>query len=86
MLVTILSSLFLIMTERVTRYPQDPEACSQDLLSSLVARLQDVRQPPVLRATCAAYAASFLARASFIPDALVVQALQVRDRPRTFRV
>ena len=56
---------------------QDPATCSEELLSALVARLQDGRQPAVLRATCAAYAASFLARASFIPDALVVQALQV---------
>jgi hypothetical protein len=38
-----------------------------------------MRQPPVLRATCAAYAASFLARANFIPDALVVQALKVHE-------
>jgi len=56
---------------------QDPATCSEELLSALVGRLQDGRQPAVLRATCAAYAASFLARASFVPDALVVQALQV---------
>ena len=66
------------------RFPQEPAACSHDLLTALVARLQDVRQPPVLRATCAAYAASFLARASFIPNALVVQALQVRKLPLSF--
>ena len=68
------------MNQRTVPSPQDPAACSQELLSALVARLQDGRQPAVLRATCAAYAASFLARASFVPDGLVVQALQVRMR------
>ena len=60
----------------------DPATCRQDLLSALVVRLQDVRQPPMLRATCAAYAASFLAWAKSIPNGLVVQALQVSQSPR----
>ena len=67
----------LTTSTRAAELPQDPATCSEELLTGLVARLQDGRQPAVLRATCAAYAASFLARASFIPDALVVQALQV---------
>ena len=44
----------------------------------LIRRLQDGAAPGITRAACAAYAASFLARASFVPEHLVVQSLQVR--------
>lgn len=44
----------------------------------LIRRLQDGAAPGIMRAACAAYAASFLARASFVPEHLVVQSLQVR--------
>jgi len=34
--------------------------------------LKDTRQPPVVRSAAAAYIASFLARAAFLPDGVVV--------------
>lgn len=55
---------------------QSPEHCCRALLHLLLSRLTDKRQPPVARSACAAYAASFLARAAFCPEALVVESLQ----------
>ena len=39
-------------------------------------RLTDVSQAPVARSAAAAYLASFLARASFVPPSMVMDALQ----------
>ncbi|GLI69244.1 hypothetical protein VaNZ11_013820 [Volvox africanus] len=55
---------------------QSPMYCSQSLVRLLLTRLRDVRQAPITRTACAAYLASFLARAAFAADALVVKALQ----------
>lgn len=50
--------------------------CAESLVQLLLARLRDGRQPPITRSACAAYLASFLARAAFCPPVLVVGALQ----------
>ncbi|PRW34096.1 RNA polymerase I-specific transcription initiation factor RRN3-like [Chlorella sorokiniana] len=55
---------------------QQPEQRCRTFLHLLLARLTDRQQPPIARAACAAYAASFLARAAFCPEALVVESLQ----------
>ncbi len=57
---------------------QEPAGCSGALLALLLARLASPNAAPITRAAAAAYTASFLARASFVPDALLVQSLQVR--------
>jgi RNA polymerase I-specific transcription initiation factor RRN3 len=54
---------------------QEPQR-STALARLLLSRLQDARQPPVTRAACAAYLASFLARSAFVSEALVVEVLQ----------
>ncbi|GLC47104.1 hypothetical protein PLESTF_001444200 [Pleodorina starrii] len=54
----------------------NPNQCSQSLIRLLQTRLRDSRQAPITRTACAAYLASFLARAAFVPDAVVVKALQ----------
>lgn len=41
---------------------QQPEQRCRAFLHLLLARLTDRQQPPIARAACAAYAASFLAR------------------------
>lgn len=56
---------------------QDPEACSRSLLALLLARVTSPTVAPITRSAAAAYLASFLARASFVPDAVLVDALQV---------
>ncbi|GIL92468.1 hypothetical protein Vretimale_19352 [Volvox reticuliferus] len=55
---------------------QSPVYCSQSLVRLLLARLRDARHAPITRTACAAYLASFLARAAFAADTLVVKALQ----------
>ncbi|GIL51718.1 hypothetical protein Vafri_7665 [Volvox africanus] len=55
---------------------QSPIYCSQSLVRLLLSRLRDARHAPITRTACAAYLASFLARAAFAADALVVKALQ----------
>ncbi len=47
------------------------------MLQVLLARLGDARSAPLTRAAAAAYVGSFLARAAFVPPALVVSAVQV---------
>jgi RNA polymerase I-specific transcription initiation factor RRN3 len=53
-----------------------PEQCCGSLVGLLLARITDRLQPPITRSAAAAYAGSFLARAGFIPEPLVVEALQ----------
>jgi RNA polymerase I-specific transcription initiation factor RRN3 len=53
-----------------------PEQCCSSLVGLLLARITDRLQPPITRSAAAAYAGSFLARAGFIPEPLVVEALQ----------
>lgn len=55
---------------------RSPAHCPASLVGLLLDRLRDGRQPPTTRAACAAYLASFLARAAFLPDALVVRSLE----------
>ncbi|KAK9817200.1 hypothetical protein WJX72_010975 [[Myrmecia] bisecta] len=55
---------------------QAPEHCSQTFAQLLLERLSDVRQAPITRSACAAYLASFLARARYVPEATVVRALE----------
>ncbi len=54
----------------------DARHCAASLVALLLARLRDPRQPPVTRSACAAYLASFLARAGFLPESLVVGTLK----------
>eukprot|EP00798_Chlamydomonas_sp_ICE-L_P000589 gene589-2011_t len=54
---------------------QHPKSYSRAFIDFLITRLQDARHPMITRSACAAYLASFLARAAFIPETLVVQAL-----------
>jgi len=52
-----------------------PEQCCSSLVGFLLARITDRLQPPITRSAAAAYAGSFLARAGFIPEPLVVETL-----------
>ncbi|KAG2498036.1 hypothetical protein HYH03_003797 [Edaphochlamys debaryana] len=54
----------------------NPATCSPSLVRLLLSRLRDTRQPPITRVACAAYLASFLARAAFLGEGLVVKTLQ----------
>lgn len=47
------------------------------MLQLLLARLGEALSAPMTRAAAAAYTGSFLARAAFVPPALVVSAVQV---------
>jgi len=58
----------------VARYA--PEHCCSSFVGLLLTRITDRLQPPITRSAAAAYAGSFLARAGFIPEPLVVEALQ----------
>ena len=53
-----------------------PEQCCGSFVGFLLSRITDRLQPPITRSAAAAYAGSFLARAAFIPEPLVVEALQ----------
>lgn len=55
---------------------REPEHCSRSLVRLLLSRVQDSGQPPTLRAACAAYLSSFLARAAFLPQATVTSTLK----------
>ncbi|KAI3426053.1 hypothetical protein D9Q98_008021 [Chlorella vulgaris] len=55
---------------------QAPEPRCRAFLRLLINRMVDRQQPPIARSACAAYAASFLARAAFCPEHLVVDSLQ----------
>ena len=58
-------------------FPQEPAACSSAFITLLLARLTSPGVAPITRAAAAAYVASFLARAAYVPDELLVQSLQV---------
>ena len=49
---------------------QSPDHCCRAFLHLLISRLTDKQQPPIARAACAAYAASFLARQASQPTSL----------------
>lgn len=53
-----------------------PESCCREFLNLLLSRLMDKMQPSITRSACAAYIASFLARAAYIPEPLVIESLQ----------
>ena len=55
---------------------QGPQQCSASLLQLLLQRLTNPNVAPITRSAAAAYLASFLARASFIPEPLLLQTLQ----------
>ena len=52
-----------------------PDSCLQSFLHFLLSKLMDKMQPSVTRSACAAYIASFLARAAFVPEPIVVESL-----------
>lgn len=56
---------------------QDPDHCIPGLLSILLDRLTSPKYAPISRSSACAYLASFLARAAYIPEATVVESLQV---------
>ena len=56
---------------------QGPQQCSASFLQLLLQRLTNPNVAPITRSAAAAYLASFLARASFIPEPLLLQTLQV---------
>ena len=58
---------------------QGPQQCSASFLQLLLQRLTDPNVAPITRSAAAAYLASFLARASFIPEPLLLETLQVRS-------
>lgn len=53
-----------------------PESCCKSFISLLLTKLTDKGQPSVTRSACAAYVASFLARAAFTPEPVVIESLQ----------
>lgn len=53
-----------------------PVHCSKSLLHMLLSKLGDKNQAPITRSACAAYIGSFLARAAFVPELLVVESFQ----------
>ena len=57
---------------------QGPQECSASFLQLLLQRLTNPNVAPITRSAAAAYLASFLARASFIPEPLLLEMLQVR--------
>ena len=56
---------------------QGPQQCSASFLQLLLRRLTDPNVALITRSAAAAYLASFLARASFIPEPLLLDTLQV---------
>ncbi|KAF5828417.1 RNA polymerase I-specific transcription initiation factor RRN3-domain-containing protein [Dunaliella salina] len=54
---------------------KQPDLCARTFVDFLLFRLKDQHQPSITRSACAAYLASFLARAAFLPHSLVLQAL-----------
>lgn len=64
---------------------QGPQQCSASLLALLLRRLTDPNVAPITRSAAAAYLASFLARAAFVPEALLLQTLQVCSPPSIVR-
>ena len=56
---------------------QGPQQCSASFLELLLQRLANPNVAPITRSAAAAYLASFLARANFIPEPLLLNSLQV---------
>ncbi|KAJ9509497.1 hypothetical protein QJQ45_001961 [Haematococcus lacustris] len=52
-----------------------PEPCARTFIDFHLSRLHDDRQAPITRTACAAYLASFLARAAFVTPQQVLHAL-----------
>ena len=50
-----------------------PSFCSRSLLSLLLNKLADKNQAAIVRSACAAYIGSFLARAAFVPEIIVIE-------------
>jgi RNA polymerase I-specific transcription initiation factor RRN3 len=49
--------------------------CASAFVSFLLKRIHDPNRPAITRTACAAYLASFLARAKFLPKPLLIQSL-----------
>lgn len=54
---------------------QNQTSCANAFVSFLIKRIRDPSRPAITRTACAAYLASFLARAKFLAKPLLVQAL-----------
>ena len=54
---------------------QTETSCAASFVSFLLKRICDPNRPAITRTACAAYLASFLARAKFLPKTLLVQSL-----------
>lgn len=55
---------------------KDARGASTALIELLLQRLMDARQATITRSACAAYLASFLARAAFVPEQLTVTTVE----------
>eukprot|EP00204_Picochlorum_oklahomense_P001235 CAMPEP_0118808542 /NCGR_PEP_ID=MMETSP1161-20130426/36035_1 /TAXON_ID=249345 /ORGANISM="Picochlorum oklahomensis, Strain CCMP2329" /LENGTH=754 /DNA_ID=CAMNT_0006737935 /DNA_START=101 /DNA_END=2365 /DNA_ORIENTATION=- len=53
-----------------------PVYCSRSLIQVLLNKLADKNQALIVRSACAAYIGSFLARAAFIPEVIVIETFQ----------
>ena len=54
---------------------QNQTSCAATFIAFLLKRIRDPNRPAITRTACAAYLASFLARAKFLPKPLLVQSL-----------
>lgn len=54
---------------------QNQTSCAATFVSFLLKRIRDPNRPAITRTACAAYLASFLARAKFLAKPLLVQSL-----------
>lgn len=54
---------------------QNQTSCAAAFIAFLLKRIRDPNRPAITRTACAAYLASFLARAKFLPKLLLVQSL-----------
>ena len=54
---------------------QNQTSCAATFIAFLLKRICDPNRPAITRTACAAYLASFLARAKFLPKLLLVQSL-----------
>lgn len=59
---------------------QDPKHCSASLLQLLLRQLTSPNEPPITRSAAAAYVASFLARAAYVPEPILIDLLQVQTQ------
>ena len=70
-----------MQVDRASMWVQGPQQCSASFLQLLLQRLTNPNVAPITRSAAAAYLASFLARASFIPEPLLLQTLQACSWP-----